>query len=206
MKKPKVSIIIPVFNSKEFIGRCIESLQAQTFNDWEAICIDDGSIDGSGEILDRFALEDSRIRVIHKANEGLSVARNAGILQSKGEWIFFIDSDDWIDTYTISRLQEFAKYNQCEMVQCNHYYAYNDHLLYRNVSKSERKLNILTRDEAMRQLIINDRIKNFAWGKLYKKIIIQDLKFTNGNCYGLIGANGSGKSTFLKFSCFGSIH
>lgn len=101
MKKPKVSIIIPVYNSKEFLERCILSLQSQTFNDWEAICIDDGSLDGSGEILDRFALEDSRIRVVHKTNEGVSAARNYGIQKAEGEYVIFVDSDDFLHPQTL---------------------------------------------------------------------------------------------------------
>ncbi|MDY5273760.1 MAG: glycosyltransferase family 2 protein [Arcanobacterium sp.] len=91
-----VSIIVPVYNTHEYIATCVSSIQAQTFTDWEAILIDDGSTDGSSELCDRIAAEDPRFRVIHQANAGLSAARNAGIQNSRGEFVTFVDSDDFV--------------------------------------------------------------------------------------------------------------
>ena len=92
--KPKFSIIIPVFNLQEWIEPCLRSVIRQKVGDWECICVDDGSVDDSGSILDRFAAEDGRFRVIHKANEGVSSARNAALDLASGEWIVYIDGDD----------------------------------------------------------------------------------------------------------------
>lgn len=90
----RFSIIVPVYNVAPFVCACLDSLLAQSEEDWEAICIDDGSTDGSGEILDQYAEKDSRIRVIHKVNGGVSSARNRGLEEAKGEWILFLDGDD----------------------------------------------------------------------------------------------------------------
>ena len=92
----KISIIVPVYNIKEYLPSCLDSIIAQSFTDFELILIDDGSSDGSGDICEYYSLLDNRIRVCHKANEGVSKARNFGIEIAEGEWIAFIDGDDYI--------------------------------------------------------------------------------------------------------------
>ena len=94
---PIISIIVPVYKVEKYLNRCIDSILAQTYADFELILVDDGSPDNSGSICDEYAQKDSRIRVIHKENGGVSTARNAGMKDAKGEWITFIDSDDWVD-------------------------------------------------------------------------------------------------------------
>lgn len=96
MYTPKISIIVPVYKVEQYLPKCINSILAQTFQDWELILVDDGSPDNSGKICDEYALKDSRIRVFHKENGGVSSARNLGVDNAKGEWITFIDSDDYI--------------------------------------------------------------------------------------------------------------
>ena len=91
---PTFSIIIPVYNVAPYLRECLDSVLAQTFGDWEAICVDDGSTDGSGAILDEYAAKDPRFRVIHQPNSGVSVARNAALDVARGEWIGFLDGDD----------------------------------------------------------------------------------------------------------------
>lgn len=94
LNSPLFSIIVPVYNVKEFVSITIESILSQTFTDFELIAIDDGSTDGSGELLDRIATEDSRVRVFHQENSGVSAARNIGLDQARGEWVVFVDGDD----------------------------------------------------------------------------------------------------------------
>lgn len=94
---PKISVIIPVYNVEQYLPKCIESIINQNFTDFELLLIDDGSKDSSGNICDEFAKNDSRIQVFHKKNGGVSAARNLGIEMSRGEWICFVDSDDWLD-------------------------------------------------------------------------------------------------------------
>lgn len=93
---PKVSIIIPVYNVERYLPECIASIIAQDFSDFECLLIDDGSTDGSGVLCDNYAVKDSRFRVFHQENQGVSAARNRGIAESTGEWIYFIDGDDWM--------------------------------------------------------------------------------------------------------------
>lgn len=95
-KQPLLSIIVPVYNSEKWLRRCVESVLSQSFSDYELILVDDGSSDESGEICDRYSNIDNRIQVIHTKNSGVSSARNTGIESAKGQWISFIDSDDWI--------------------------------------------------------------------------------------------------------------
>jgi len=97
MNNTKVSIIVPLFNAEKFAKRCIESVLMQTFKNFELILIDDGSKDKTGEICDKYAEKDTRIKVIHKNNGGVSSARNTGLDMAKGEWITFLDADDWIE-------------------------------------------------------------------------------------------------------------
>ena len=91
-----VSIIVPVYNAEKAIGKCIESILSQEFTDFELLLINDGSKDNSGAVLDEYAAKDSRIRVIHKTNSGVSATRNLGLKEAKGDYIQFLDADDWM--------------------------------------------------------------------------------------------------------------
>lgn len=101
-----ISIVVPVYKVEDVVAKCIESVIAQTYTDWELILIDDGSPDNSGRICDDYSAKDSRIRVIHQSNSGVSTARNNGIECAQGDYITFVDSDDYVST---SFLSDFAK-------------------------------------------------------------------------------------------------
>lgn len=101
---PALSVIVPVYNVKDYLGKCVESLLRQDFNDYELILVDDGSTDGSGDLADKMAAADSRIKVIHQANAGLGEARNCGVRASEGEFVQFVDSDDWIEENSLPAL------------------------------------------------------------------------------------------------------
>lgn len=174
---PKVSIIIPVYNVAEYLKQCLDSIYSQVKDNYEVILVDDGSTDDSGKICDEYKLKYPQTIVIHKDNGGLSDARNAGIKIATGEYIYFLDSDDWLAPRAIETLLDFAIKNNCEVVQGGWYYAYNDYLLYDN---SRKNLFILNREQAMKELIKNDYIKNFAWGKLYKSEIVKKYLFVKG--------------------------
>ena len=107
--EPKVSIIIPVYNVEPFLARCLDSVAGQTLRGIEIICVDDGSPDRSIDILNRYAAQDGRIRVISQENRGLGGARNRGFDAATGEFILFVDSDDWIDPAYCERLYEAAR-------------------------------------------------------------------------------------------------
>ena len=99
--KPKISIIIPMWGVEKYLRRCLDSVKNQTFTDWTAICVDDGSPDKSGEIAEEYAAKDKRFIVVHKENGGLSDARNAGMPYADGEYIMYLDSDDFIHPQTM---------------------------------------------------------------------------------------------------------
>ena len=107
MNNPKISVIAPVYNVEKYLPRCIDSILAQTFTDFELLLIDDGSKDHSREICDEYAKKDSRIRVFHKENGGVSSARNLGLDNVKGEWITFVDSDDYLKMEFLSNLTKY---------------------------------------------------------------------------------------------------
>ena len=109
---PKISVIIPVYNAEKTLHRCIDSILAQTFSDFEVLLIDDGSKDKSGEICDEYARKDSRIKVCHKENGGVSSARNMGLDNAKGEWITFVDADDYIASDFLSAINN----NNCDFI------------------------------------------------------------------------------------------
>ena len=94
MEKPKISVVVPVYNGEKYLGQCVDGILAQSFRDFELILLDDGSPDGSGAICDRYAEKDSRIRVIHKPNEGINRTRWRGVQEARAEWVTFSDDDD----------------------------------------------------------------------------------------------------------------
>ncbi len=112
----KVSIIVPVYNAKKYLSRCVGSILEQTFKDFELILVDDGSPDNSGALCDKYALKDKRIKVVHKENGGVSSARNMGLSVSKGKYVTFIDSDDWVDKNYLKALLEPMETNAVQLV------------------------------------------------------------------------------------------
>ena len=116
---PKISIIVPVYKVEQYLRRCLDSIASQTFTDWECILIDDGSPDKSGVICDEYAKRDSRFRVIHQENKGVSAARNAGLDAAQGEWIGFVDSDDWVERDCYETALYLADENNADLVQWN---------------------------------------------------------------------------------------
>lgn len=118
-KAPQVSIIVPVYKVPEgFLRKCVESCGAQTLEEIEILLVDDGSPDDCGSICDEYAAQDERIRVIHKENGGLCSARNAGCLAARGEWIMFVDGDDWIDPDMCERMLEAGSRENVDLVMC----------------------------------------------------------------------------------------
>lgn len=113
---PKLSVVVPVYNVEQYLGQLIESLQHQTLRDLQIVLVDDGSPDGSGGICDRYAAEDDRICVIHKKNGGVGAARNDGLAAATGTWVYFCDSDDYLETDALERLVETGEREQAEVV------------------------------------------------------------------------------------------
>lgn len=116
-----ISIIVPVYKAEVYLHRCIDSILAQTFTDWELLLIDDGSPDRSGEICDEYAKKDKRIRVFHKENGGVSSARQRGVKEARGEYTIHADPDDWVEPTMLEELYQKAKGEDADMVICDYY-------------------------------------------------------------------------------------
>lgn len=108
MTNPQISVVVPVYNTDKYLSRCIDSMLAQTYTDFELLLVNDGSTDNSGAICDDYAKKDSRIRVLHKKNGGVSSARNMGLDNARGEWIAFVDADDWVREDFLQKRYELA--------------------------------------------------------------------------------------------------
>ena len=118
MEKKLISVIVPVYNVEAYLERCVDSILKQTYKELEIILVDDGATDSSGELCDQLAKKDDRIIVIHKKNGGLSDARNAGIDASRGEYLSFIDSDDFIHPMFMEVLLQLCETTQCNIRKC----------------------------------------------------------------------------------------
>ncbi|MEH7308399.1 glycosyltransferase family 2 protein [Neobacillus drentensis] len=177
----KVSVVVPIYKVEKYLSRCIESILDQTYTNLEVILVNDGSPDSCGTIAESYAISDMRVKVFHKENGGLSDARNYGLRYITGGFTLFVDSDDWLDKKMIELLVH-ASYNyKADIVQSAFYYAYNDYLLYDSrVYKKGNLPEILDNKGLMKELVINDKVKNFAWGKLYKTSLIKDIPFKKG--------------------------
>ena len=121
MSDVKITAIMPVYGVEKYVGKCIESLQNQTFKDWELIAVDDGTKDRSGEICDEYAKKDSRITVIHKENGGAPSARNTAIPMAKGEYLYFVDSDDWAEPTMFEDMYKAAKKTDAQLCVAGYY-------------------------------------------------------------------------------------
>ena len=130
---PAISIIIPVYNVEKYLRRCLDSVLNQTFTDWQAICVNDGSPDGSGEILVEYAARDSRFIIVNKENGGLSDARNAGLPHATGEYIMYLDSDDFIHPQTMEIAYHMARRDNSDIVSFTYDRVYRPQLMVRHV-------------------------------------------------------------------------
>lgn len=177
MSVPFVSIIVPAFNVAPFLPQCIDSIIKQSFRDFEIIIVDDGSKDGTGGIADRYRDIDSRVKVIHKKNGGLSDARNAGMKQAEGVYLLFLDSDDYLYTNVLQKLKDIsAEYNP-DMVIGNYSYLYDDHEDVAVTTLDENK--VYDKETAMTKLIKGE-IQTFAWGKIIRRTIAERYQFPVG--------------------------
>ena len=123
----KVSIIIPVYNTAEYLPKCLQSVFSQTYKNLEIICVNDGSPDNSSDLLAEFAATDERLIVINKQNEGVSLARNAGLERASGDYFMFLDSDDWLDTDAVEKMLSLAEKEGADAVMCCYAKEFSDH-------------------------------------------------------------------------------
>lgn len=173
-----VSVIVPVYNVEKYLERCVCSILSQTYKNIEVILVDDGSCDKSGEICDRLAKEDSRIRVIHKQNGGLSSARNAGIDASLGAYIGFVDSDDYISSVMIEKLYSAVRDTDSQIAVTGRVDKYED--AREVVSFKTDSVQRFDRKDAVRELLLKRIMDVSACDKLFKRELFEDIRFPLG--------------------------
>lgn len=179
MKERLVSIIVPIYNIEEYLPRCIESIRNQSYSNLELILVDDGSTDGSGLICDKYAKEDKRIRVIHKENGGSSSARNAGIRQAKGEYLGFVDSDDYIERYMYEKMIVAIDEYPCNIVQVARDEIDEQGNLMQDICEMPKDTIRYSAEEFLKELLLHKGDCSFCT-KLLKRDLFLDKQFPEG--------------------------
>lgn len=176
-----VSVIVPIYNVEKYVGKCVDSIINQTHAELEIILVDDGSTDSSGKICDALKQQDERISVIHKENGGLSDARNCGIDHAAGEWVVFIDGDDFIHPHMIERLYQLAEQYDSDIVAC----GFEPVLEAEEIRPMEQ-----TQKEAVHIYETNDIFAQFgrleitlAWNKIYRKNLFDTIRYPKGRVH-----------------------
>lgn len=192
-----VTVIVPIYKVEQYVNRCIDSIISQTYKNLEIILVDDGSPDSCGKICDSYAKTDSRIQVIHKENGGLSDARNAGIDVAKGDYLMFVDSDDWVDEDFCESAVSALENNNSDIVV----FGYNrvdesDNLLESWNLQGRHKCS---KQEALKKLFQSE-IDNYAWNKIYKRNLFNNIRYPKGKLWEDIG------TTYLLFAEAESIY
>lgn len=183
-EKALISIIIPVYKVEKYLEKCIQSVINQTYKNIQIILVDDGSPDNCGKICDEYAERDQRIEVIHKSNGGLSDARNKGLEIAKGEYIGFVDSDDYIEADMYEVLYNLLKQYNADVSICNFYTVSQEKIAIKNADNGIKEYN---RIEILKEILLDNNIQSYAWNKLYKKELFNEIKYPVGKKYEDIG-------------------
>ncbi len=178
-----ISVIVAVYNIENYIEKCIQSILDQTFTELQIILVDDGSTDGSGRICDSYANKDKRVQVIHRENGGLSAARNTGMEIAKGDYIAFVDGDDWIEPEMYEKMAGQATLHNADLVACRYRCIYKDY-------EKDDSTGVITIYEKPLEMLIqylkedeSFLIQHAAWNKLYRKELLVNERFPEGEWY-----------------------
>lgn len=182
MSNHLISVIIPVYNVESYLRKCLDSVVKQTYKNIEIILVDDGSTDHCGEICDEYAQRDSRILVIHKANGGVASSRNTGLDNAKGEYIMWVDSDDWVEPTFCEKALELVLEYHADIV-CFGYNSFGPNNY--NSPRRTNKPRILDKAEALKHIILFDEpsLFNAVWNRIYHHSLFQNLRFPIGMVY-----------------------
>ncbi len=178
-EKYLLSVIIPVYNAEKYLNRCLESVCNQTYNNLEVLLVDDGSSDSSGAICDNYADKDSRVKVFHVTNGGQASARNIGLSHATGQYITFVDNDDWIDDRMYEKLMELVDRYNCPITGCATIKEFSDGAVHNEYTKMESGIR------SGKQCNIDILYQNSCtwgalWNKIYKKELWEGISFPSG--------------------------
>ena len=171
-----ISIIVPVYNVEPYLRKCLDSILDQTYRDLEILVVDDGSTDGSGKICDDYK-KDERVRVFHTENRGLSAARNLGLDNATGDWIGFVDSDDWIEPDMYEVMLRKAEETGADIVECGYIIEY-----VKKQKKCSAIQKIVPSVETI-EALINGKIQTRVWNKIYCGKLFTETRFPDGRCF-----------------------
>ena len=181
MNLPSISIIVPVYNVEPYLRRCVNSIINQTYKNLDIILVDDGSTDHSGEICDEYAAKDNRIKVIHRENGGLSAARNTGLSISKGEYVYFVDSDDYIEIETCEIALNCAIKHQADIVCFGYREIYPSGQVKTFVMGSS---GIMEKPAIIGALVLGERgLRDYVWNKMFSKRLFENIRFPVGRTF-----------------------
>ena len=179
-KQPLISVVVPIYKVEEYINKCLDSIINQTYKNLEIILVDDGSPDNCGKICDDYVKKDKRIKVIHKINGGLSDARNKGIEKAKGEYITFIDSDDYIEKEYVELLYKTIIEEDSDIAIGSHTVLYETGM---ELKKATGEKTLLTPKKVLERILYDDNIDYSAWAKLYKIELFKKIKYPKGRLF-----------------------
>ena len=174
-----VSILIPCYNSEDYIRKCLQSIQRQTYKEWEVIIIDDGSIDSTAQICKEFEKSDNRIKLYRIENQGVANARNLALSKATGEYVTFVDSDDVISEYYIESLLNLLIENNADISVCNYIEQKGQNDITTMNNEENNMILQYTNIQAMEALFFKDNLRHSPWGKLYKRKLFENIKYPN---------------------------
>ena len=174
-----ISIIVPVYKVEQYIDKCVQSLVNQTYKELEIILVDDGSPDLCPEICDKWAKRDSRIKVVHKNNEGAGKARNVGIKQATGDFIAFVDGDDYVSPNLYRYLRNLmSENNDVDIVECDYIMTFNDNAVFEQLE--DKECIKYSSEQAMKEHVADKVFKQVIWNKLYRRNVLRCIFFPEG--------------------------
>ena len=198
---PYFSVIIPAHDTARFLDRCLRSLQAQSFTDWEAVCVDDGSTDGTGALMDRFAAEDPRFLVLHIPQSGVGVARNEATKRIRGKYVAYLDSDDFLHPQMLEICHGLAERDGSDIVAFDYDHSYRNGLMLRHLLHIPEPGRMKFRTFGDFETVVTEDIFDWAtesshpkkklatrhcqtWRRVYRKEVVEDVLFPKGIMYG----------------------
>lgn len=172
-----ISIIVPIYNTRSYLEKCINSIILQTYTNLQIILVDDGSTDGSAEICDKYAEKDKRIKVIHKENGGLISARKAGLKVAEGELVGWVDSDDWVESDYFEQMISAQKKSHADIVAANHFHEIGEHS---NIIKNFISAGVYPTEQLFRKLMYTGAFFEYGvlpplWTKLFRKDLLKKI-------------------------------